>query len=142
MPNLTSDATDAIRRWMFERDWDYQRLADECNTINGLDPDDWAAGGVRNAVNGYDPVRAGRINRIALVTQSNPTQSYPNGLTYDALVGNEGTDPQPPPATPPPPPEDPSQPKVERTGPPARRDGKDDRKGPPRATAHAAAGAA
>jgi hypothetical protein len=88
MPNITSEATEAVRLWLRERDWDYQRLADECNSIRGLDPDDWAAGGVRNAVNGYDPVRRGRINRIALVTQTYPTPSFPHGLTYEALVGS------------------------------------------------------
>lgn len=88
MPNLTSGATDAIRLWLRERDWDYQRLANECNTLPGVDSDDWAAGGVRNAVNGYDPVRRGRINRLALVTQAYPTKSFPKGLSYDDLVGD------------------------------------------------------
>jgi hypothetical protein len=83
MPNLLP--TD-IRLWLRERDWDYQRLADECNGLQGLDRDDWTAGGVRNAVNGYDPVRAGRINRIALVTQANPSPSFPKGITYELLV--------------------------------------------------------
>lgn len=92
MPNLTSDATDAIRLWLRERDWKYQRLADECNNLSGVDPDDWSVGGVRNAVNGHDPVRAGRINRIAQVTQAYPTKTFPDGLTYETLIGSDNQD--------------------------------------------------
>lgn len=141
MPNITSDATEAVRLWLRERDWDYQRLADECNSIDGLDADDWAAGGVRNAVNGYDPVRAGRINRLAVVTQAYPTRTFPDGLTYDFLVGADEPAQPTPPNTPEPRPES-DAPKVDPTAPPARRNGKRDRSGPPRSTAHVAVGAA
>lgn len=61
-------------------------------------------------------------------------------LTIDDLIV-ENDDPQPEPQ-PNPEPTPPAEPKIERTAPPSRRNGKDDRKGPPRATAQASAGAA
>lgn len=142
MPNLTSDATEAVRLWLRERDWDYQRLADECNSLTGLDPDDWAAGGVRNAVNGYDPVRSGRINRISRVTKAHPTPSFPHGLTYNYLVGNDEDEPPASPEPPAPRRDEPTEPTVERTAPPGRRNGRDDQRGPARAEASTTVGVA
>lgn len=83
MPKLTPGP---IRLWLREHDWDYDRLAAECNTIPNRPDDNWSAGAVRNAVNGHDPVRPGRIERIAAVTKQHPTESFPAGLTYDELI--------------------------------------------------------
>jgi len=76
MPLLNRDL---IRGWLEDRNWSMQRLADECL---GIDPDDDISEGVmRNAVNGHDPMRPGRIRLIVKVTEK-----YGSALSYEHLV--------------------------------------------------------
>lgn len=67
-----------IRTWLEHRNWTVQRLTEECNAIS---EDTFAEGTVRNAINGIDPMRPGRIHVISKVTAK-----YGDGLSYTDLV--------------------------------------------------------
>ena len=67
-----------IRNWLEDRNWTVQRLTEECNAIS---EDTFSEGTVRNAVNGIDPMRPGRIHVICKVTAK-----YGDGLSYADLV--------------------------------------------------------
>jgi hypothetical protein len=67
-----------IRTWLEEHNWTVQRLTAECNAL-GLDT--FSEGTVRNAVNGIDPMRPGRIRVICRVTAK-----YGDGIPYAELV--------------------------------------------------------
>jgi hypothetical protein len=73
---------DVIRGWLAEHNWSVQRLAQECSAL-GVDT--FAAGTVRNAVNGIDPMREGRIRVICKVTAR-----YGDGISYARLVVEDG----------------------------------------------------
>lgn len=74
MPKLNRDV---IRTWLDEHNWSVRRLAEECNSLGG---DTISEGTMRNAVNGIDPMRTGRINLISRVTAK-----YGDGLTFAQL---------------------------------------------------------
>lgn len=91
-----------IKEWLTDHNWSVGRLADECHV---LDPDDLIPEGVmRNAVNGIDPMRIGRIKVIARVTDK-----YQPLLPLTALVAGDD--------------EDEEGPKTETTGPKRRENG-------------------
>lgn len=69
---------DLIRRWLEERNWSIGRLAEECSAVG---EDTVSPGALRNAVNGIDPMRPGRIRLICRVTQK-----YGDGITYEQLA--------------------------------------------------------
>lgn len=75
MPKLNRER---IRRWLDEHNWTVQRLTEECNALGD---DVFAEGTVRNAINGIDPMRAGRIHVIAKVTAR-----YGDGIPYAQLL--------------------------------------------------------
>jgi hypothetical protein len=70
-----------IRAWLEERNWTVGRLTAECNAL-GLDT--FSEGTVRNAINGIDPMRSGRIRVICRVTAK-----YGDGIPYVELVDEE-----------------------------------------------------
>ena len=70
-----------IRAWLVEHNWTVDRLADECSVLG---EDTFPAGTVRNAVNGIDPMREGRIRVICKVTAR-----YGDGIPYRRLVADE-----------------------------------------------------
>ena len=78
MPRLKREL---IRGWLEEHNWPVARLAAECSALG---EDRFTEGTVRNAVNGIDPMRPGRIRVICKVTAK-----YGDGLTYEQLVDNE-----------------------------------------------------
>jgi hypothetical protein len=82
MPKLNRER---IRRWLEEHNWSVQRLTDECNAVS---EDTFTEGTVRNAVNGIDPMRPGRIRVIAKVTRR-----YSEGIPYEQLIADSGTQP-------------------------------------------------
>lgn len=67
-----------IRGWLVERNWTVGRLAEECSALG---EDTFPIGTVRNAVNGLDPMREGRIRVICKVTAR-----YGDGIPYARLV--------------------------------------------------------
>lgn len=74
-----------IREWLAEHNWTIGRLAEECSA-HGVDT--FAVGTVRNAVNGVDPMREGRIRVICKVTAR-----YGDGIPYRRLVAeDDGSD--------------------------------------------------
>jgi len=73
-----------IRRWLEQHNWTVQRLTAECNAIG---EDTFAEGTLRNAVNGIDPMRPGRIHVICRVTAK-----YGDGLTFTDLVATSTTE--------------------------------------------------
>ncbi len=75
MPKLNRDL---IRGWLEDHDWTVARLTAECNAIG---EDTFAEGTVRNAVNGIDPMRPGRIKVICRVLAR-----YGDGLLYERLA--------------------------------------------------------
>lgn len=75
MPKLKRDV---IRGWLEHRNWTIARLTAECTAVG---EDTFSEGTVRNAVNGIDPMRPGRIRVICQVTAK-----YSAGLTYEQLV--------------------------------------------------------
>lgn len=81
MPKLNRDR---IRDWLEEHNWSVQRLTEECNALT---EDVFAEGTVRNAINGIDPMRPGRIRVIAKVTAR-----HSDGIPYAQLIA----DAQPP----------------------------------------------
>jgi len=72
---------DVVRAWLVEHNWSVGRLARECSAIG---EDTVPEGVLRNAVNGIDPMRPGRINLIRKVTEK-----YGDGITYDQLLDPE-----------------------------------------------------
>jgi hypothetical protein len=80
MPKLNRDR---IRRWLEEHNWSVQRLTEECNAVS---EDVFTEGTLRNAVNGIDPMRPGRIRIISKVTSR-----YSDGLTYQQLIAHPTT---------------------------------------------------
>jgi hypothetical protein len=71
-----------IRAWLEDHNWTVQRLTAECNQIT---EDTLAEGTVRNAVNGIDPMRPGRIKVICRVLAK-----YGDGISYAELVDTSG----------------------------------------------------
>jgi hypothetical protein len=69
-----------IRGWLEEHNWSVTRLADECSIMG---EDLFPKGTVRNAVNGIDPMRPGRIRVICKVTAK-----YGDGISYTQLTDN------------------------------------------------------
>jgi hypothetical protein len=69
---------DLIRTWLEDHNWTVQRLTEECNALT---EDTFSEGTVRNAVNGIDPMRPGRIKVICKVTAK-----YGDGIPYTRLV--------------------------------------------------------
>lgn len=67
-----------IRRWLEVHNWSIGRLAEECSALG---EDKVSAGAMRNAVNGIDPMRPGRIRLICRVTEK-----YGDGIRYEDLV--------------------------------------------------------
>lgn len=70
-----------IRAWLVEHNWTVRRLAEECSALG---QDFFSEGTVRNAVNGIDPMRPGRITVICKVTAK-----YGDGISYRRLVADE-----------------------------------------------------
>ena len=79
MPKLNRDV---IRLWLEEHNWSITRLAEECSTLG---EDTFPEGTMRNAVNGLDPMRPGRIRAICKVTAK-----YGDGIPYRQLVLDQG----------------------------------------------------
>lgn len=79
MPKLNRDV---IRAWLAEHNWTVRRLAEECSVLGD---DTFSEGTVRNAVNGRDPMREGRIRVICRVTAR-----YGDGIPYRRLVADNG----------------------------------------------------
>jgi hypothetical protein len=79
MPKLNREV---IRAWLAQHNWTVRRLTDECNQF-GMDT--FSEGTVRNAVNGIDPMREGRIRVICDVTAR-----YGDGISYARLVARDG----------------------------------------------------
>jgi hypothetical protein len=75
MPKLNREV---IRDWLDEHNWTVGRLAEECSALG---EDKFSEGTVRNAVNGIDPMRKGRIRVICKVTAR-----YGDGISYARLV--------------------------------------------------------
>jgi hypothetical protein len=69
---------DRIRTWLEDHNWSISRLTAECNVL-GLD--DITEGTMRNAVNGIDPMRPGRIKLICRVTAK-----YGDGISYEQIL--------------------------------------------------------
>jgi hypothetical protein len=67
-----------IRAWLIEHNWSVDRLARECSALG---EDIFATGTMRNAVNGIDPMRPGRIMVICKVTRK-----YGDGIRYERLT--------------------------------------------------------
>ena len=78
MPKLNSAL---IKDWLAERNWSVRRLAEECSALT---EDTFTEGTVRNAVNGIDPMREGRIRVICKVTAR-----YGDGISYQRLIADE-----------------------------------------------------
>lgn len=78
MPKLDRDL---IRGWLEDHNWSVRRLTQECNALG---EDRFSEGTVRNAVNGIDPMRPGRIRVICKVTAK-----YGDGLSYTRLAVDE-----------------------------------------------------
>ena len=70
-----------IRAWLVEHNWSVSRLARECSAIG---EDLFTTGTVRNAVNGIDPMRPGRIQVVCKVTAR-----YGDGIPYWRMVADE-----------------------------------------------------
>ena len=67
-----------IREWLEEHNWTVARLTAECNAMT---EDIFSEGTVRNAVNGIDPMRPGRIRVICKVLAK-----YGDGIPYTELI--------------------------------------------------------
>ena len=79
MPKLNREV---IRQWLHDHNWPVRRLAEECSALG---EDTFTEGTVRNAVNGLDPMREGRIRVICKVTAR-----YGDGISYARLVAEDG----------------------------------------------------
>jgi hypothetical protein len=77
MPKLNREL---IRAWLEEHNWTVRRLAAECSALG---EDTFAEGTMRNAVNGIDPIRPGRIRVVCKVLAK-----YGDGIPYTRLVGD------------------------------------------------------
>lgn len=75
MPRLNRDR---IRSWLDMHNWSIGRLAEECSSIG---EDTIPAGTMRNAVNGIDPMRPGRVHLICKVTAL-----YGDEIPYNQLI--------------------------------------------------------
>jgi hypothetical protein len=73
---------EVIRAWLEDHNWTVQRLTAECNALG---EDTFSEGSVRNAVNGIDPMRPGRIKVICRVLAR-----YGDGIPYAQLVAHGG----------------------------------------------------
>jgi hypothetical protein len=82
MPKLNRDR---IRLWLEEHNWSVRRLAEECSAIG---EDTFPEGTMRNAVNGIDPMRPGRIKVICRVMAK-----YGDGIPYAQLIERVDTGP-------------------------------------------------
>lgn len=69
---------DTVRTWLEQHNWSIGRLARECSVIGD---DTIPEGTMRNAVNGIDPMRPGRILLICRVMAK-----YGDGRTYAQLT--------------------------------------------------------
>lgn len=69
---------EVIRDWLAEHNWSVSRLAAECSALG---EDTISEGTMRNAVNGIDPMRPGRIHVISQVTAK-----YGDGIPYHRLA--------------------------------------------------------
>jgi hypothetical protein len=78
MPKLNRKV---IRAWLIEHNWTITRLAKECTALG---EDHITEGTMRNAVNGIDPMRPGRIMVICKVTRK-----YGDGIPYEQLTIND-----------------------------------------------------
>lgn len=78
MPRLNRSR---IRTWLEKHDWSIKRLAQECSA---LADEDIPEGTMRNAVNGLDGMRAGRIRLICRVTARQG-----DGIPYGQLIEQE-----------------------------------------------------
>lgn len=74
---------DRIRGWLEDHNWSVRRLAHECSSVG---EDTIPEGTMRNAVNGIDPMRPGRIKLICKITAK-----YGDGIPYEQLIA-EGED--------------------------------------------------
>lgn len=83
MPKLNREL---IRGWLEDHNWSIARLAAECTAFG---EDVFAEGTLRNAVNGIDPMRPGRIKVIC-----NVTRKYGDGIPYALLVAGPTHDGQ------------------------------------------------
>lgn len=72
-----------IREWLEEHNWTIARLAQECSALGA---DEFSEGTVRNAVNGIDPMRPGRIRVICKVTRK-----YGDGIPYGQLIVDDNS---------------------------------------------------
>jgi hypothetical protein len=70
-----------IRTWLEDHNWSIGRLTVECNVLG---VDDITEGTMRNAVNGIDPMRPGRIKLICRVTAQ-----YGDGIAYEQIVEDD-----------------------------------------------------
>lgn len=70
-----------IRTWLEDHNWSVGRLTAECNLLT---EDTFSEGTVRNAVNGIDPMRPGRIKVICRVLKK-----YGDGIAYEQLVESD-----------------------------------------------------
>jgi hypothetical protein len=75
MPKLNREL---IRGWLEDHNWTVARLTAECNLMSD---DAFSEGTVRNAVNGIDPMRPGRIKVICRVLAK-----YGDGVPYERLA--------------------------------------------------------
>jgi hypothetical protein len=75
MPRLNREL---IRGWLEDHNWSVARLTAECNLMG---EDTFSEGTVRNAVNGIDPMRPGRIKVICRVLAR-----YGDGVPYEHLI--------------------------------------------------------
>lgn len=80
MPRLNREL---IRTWLEQHNWSIGRLAAECSALGD---DTFAEGTVRNAVNGIDPMRPGRIHVISKVTKK-----FGDGIPYAQLIAKKTT---------------------------------------------------
>jgi hypothetical protein len=84
MPKLNREV---IRTWLEDHNWTVHRLTEECNALGD---DIFSEGTVRNAINGIDPMRPGRIKVICKVLAK-----YGDGIPYIQLVAQETNDMHP-----------------------------------------------
>jgi hypothetical protein len=78
MPKLNRDL---IRGWLEDHNWTVARLTAEGNALG---EDTFSEGTMRNAVNGIDPMRPGRIKVICRVLAK-----YGDGVPYERLAQSE-----------------------------------------------------
>lgn len=78
MPRLNREL---IRTWLEDHNWTVARLTAECNALG---EDTFTEGTMRNAVNGIDPMRPGRIKVICKVLAK-----YGDGIPYARLVSDD-----------------------------------------------------